>query len=51
MFSDEMKIYLPVEKTMDFLKGLNKHAGKITASDRNRKKSRRNIFRLFSIVE
>jgi len=31
MFSDEMKAYLPIEQTTDFLKGLNNQAGKITS--------------------
>ena len=33
MFSDEMKTYLPIEQTTDFLKGLNNQAGKITSRE------------------
>ena len=33
MFSDEMKVYLPIEQTTDFLKGLNNQAGKITSRE------------------
>jgi len=33
MFSDEMKAYLPIEQTTDFLKGLNNQAGKITSRE------------------
>ena len=33
MFSDEMKVYLPIEHTTDFLKGLNNQAGKITSRE------------------
>jgi len=33
IFSDEMKISLPIEQTMDFFKGLNNQAGKITSRE------------------